>query len=341
MGEASNASSGGRVWLFAAGYFLCYAPYSALTKGLTGGLFAPGELAPTGFELLPSTVIASALGMFGFLGLMGWWRFATHHRVGPLRVPGPSRFTRASGESTAGNLATTTLADTVEGVSIVFVMLLMRGGVLVIAPIVDAITGRATRWFSWAGLGLSLAALLVAFSEEGGYEITLVCAVDVTVYLASYFLRLQLMSRLAKTRDREKNLRFFVEEQMVAAPVLLVFLAAYAGLDDGPVANEVAAGFSSFWSRAILPHAILVGLLSQGTGIFGGLILLDPSENTFSVPVNRCSSILAGVVASLGVETFLGGAGPSAHQLGGAALIVGAILFLTVPPQLERARRRA
>jgi hypothetical protein len=28
-----------RIWWFAFGYFACYAPYSAITKGLTSGFF--------------------------------------------------------------------------------------------------------------------------------------------------------------------------------------------------------------------------------------------------------------------------------------------------------------
>ena len=54
----------------------------------------------------------------------------------------------------------------------------------------------------------------------------------------------------------------------------------------------------------------MIGVLSQGTGIFGGLILLDRRENTFCVPVNRASSILAGVLASLSLAFFFGHRAP-------------------------------
>ena len=81
---------------------------------------------------------------------------------------------------------------------------------------------------------------------------------------------------------------------------------------------------------------LLVGLLSQGTGIFGGLILLDKRENTYCVPVNRSSSILAGVVASFSLAAWLGMAAPSAYELAGAGLVVAAILVLTIPPMLAK-----
>ena len=45
-------------------------------------------------------------------------------------------------------------------------MLLMRGGLLVMAPLVDALSGRRVRWFSWVAFLLSLGALFVAFGKD-------------------------------------------------------------------------------------------------------------------------------------------------------------------------------
>lgn len=324
------------IWWLAFGYFACYAPYSALTKALTRGMFPSMGRAITGFELLPSTLIASVVGMFGFITVMGWWKHASRHRFLGVELPTPTRWTFLSGLCTAAVIATTTLAYTFDGVSIVFVMLLMRGGVLILAPIVDFFSGRTARWFSWVGLVLSLAALIVAFAEEGSYELNLLVTIDVAIYLASYFVRLRFMSRLAKSEDPNANVRFFVEEQMVASPAMLIALAIGALVGTGEILSELRTGFTTFWSMPIVPEALLVGFLSQGTGIFGGLILLDKRENTFCVPVNRSSSILAGVVASYGLAIVLGLSPPSAHELAGAALILAAILFLSVPPLVAK-----
>jgi hypothetical protein len=277
--------------------------------------------------------------MFIFLTAMGWWRHASHRSIAGRSVPFPGRWTFLSGLATAAVIATTTLAYSFEGVSIVFVMLLMRGGVLVLAPLVDAVSQRSVRWFSWVGLALSLSAVLVAFAEEGGYAITLVCAIDVAIYLVSYFVRLRFMSRLAKSEQRDKNVRFFVEEQMVATPALLLVLALGAVWGEGALLGALREGFTGFWGKGAVVAAVVVGLLSQGTGIFGGLVLLDARENTYSVPVNRCSSVLAGVLASYGLSFWLGHAPPSAYELGGAALIVAAILVLTLPMVHERHAR--
>ena len=45
------------------------------------------------------------------------------------------------------------------------------------------------------------------------------------------------------------------------------------------------------------------------------LIYLDQRENTFCIPLNRCSSILSGVAASYVLVFFLKSAAPSAAQL--------------------------
>lgn len=324
-----------RIWGFAFGYFASYVPYSALTKALSKGLL-PGMSRPlTGIEILPASVLASVVGMFAFISVMRWWKHATHSTILGMSLPRPTRWTLVSGLGTAAVIATTTLAYTFRGVSIVFVMLLMRGGVLILAPIVDALGGRRVRWFSWAGFLLSFGALFVALSEKTGYNITLLCTIDVAVYLVSYFIRLRFMTRLAKSHDQNANTRYFVEEQLVASPFLFIVLALAALLGSGQLGTELRRGFTEIWGNPVLAQVILVGIFSQGTGIFGGLILLDRNENTYCVPVNRCSSVLAGVVASFALSLFLGQPATSAHELAGAGMIVAAILFLTIPPALR------
>ena len=184
---------------------------------------------------------------------------------------------------------------------------------------------------------LSLAALVVAFSERGGFDMQVVAALDITFYLGSYFVRLRLMSHKAKSDDPNANLRYFVEEQLVATPAVLLTLVVCALIGQGEILGAIRHGFTSFWTTSgVVPQALLIGTLSQGTGIFGGLILLDKRENTFCVPVNRSSSILAGVVASFLLTLWLGNPLPSLYQFAGAGLIITALMFLSIPPILAK-----
>lgn len=328
---ASEPGPSVSIWAFAFGYFACYVPYSALTKALSSGALSSTPTPIAGVTLLPLTALSSLLGMFVFISAMRWWRFASSSTVFGVNLPRPTRWTLLSGLCTAGIIATTTLSYTFEGISIVFMMLLMRGGVLVIAPLVDFASGRKVGVYSWVGLALSMGALLVAHFGSGpdSTKLTVVAAVDVGLYLLAYFVRLRFMSRLAKSADADVTRRYFVEEQMTATPLVITFLALVAWLGRGDFASALRAGFVDMWQHPALWLVLLVGLLSQGTGIFGGLILLDRRENTFCVPVNRASSILAGVCASFALVWLLGVAAPAASELWGALLVVAAIVVLS------------
>ncbi|NVJ14797.1 hypothetical protein HV826_11570 [Myxococcus sp. AM010] len=328
------------IWGYALGYFVAYAPYSALTKALSGGALPGMGQGISGFTLLPVSTAASLVGMFAFLTWMRWWRHAGHRQVLGLQVPVPGRWTLLSGFCSAAIIGTTTLAYTLPGASIVFMMLLMRGGVLVLAPLVDVLSGRRVRWPSWVALGLSFAAVAVAAGSSVSPTLTLLATVDVGVYLAAYFFRLRAMSQLAKSGEREVSIRYFVEEQMVATPVLVSTLAMLALIGGDGVLGDIRDGFTGAWSRGHLASEVAVGLLSQATGIFGGLILLDGRENAFCVPVNRASSVLAGVVATVVMSVTLGQPGAGALELVGAALVVASMAVLAVPTVLA-ARRKA
>ncbi|PJB37987.1 MAG: hypothetical protein CO108_19770 [Deltaproteobacteria bacterium CG_4_9_14_3_um_filter_63_12] len=332
------------IWTFALGYLAAYVPYSAMTKGLTTGKFA-GTVVP-GFELLPPTVAASVVGMLIFISAMGWWKFAAHSTVMGISIPRPTRWTLMSGLCTGLIVVTTTMAYTIQGVSIVFAMLLMRGGVLIMSPVVDAITGRRVRWFSWLGLALSMGALVVAFAEPpkpgiSRWAFSTLLAVDIGIYLASYFVRLRFMAKLAKSDDVSATKKYFVEEQIVATPSVLLLLAIFAYIGGNESFQLLRDGFTAFWSRPVVLPAMAVGICSQFTGVFGALVLLDKSETAFAVPVNRSSSILAGVFASLALHTIFEVRLPSAYQFAGAAMIIGAIVFLTIPSMMEKRRAKA
>lgn len=325
------------IWWMAFGYFACYWPYSALVKALSRG-FLPGmgEEGVAGLTLQPVQVASSLVSMFLFITLIGWWKYPGKRNVLGAAIPSPGLLTGLSGICTAAVIVTTNLAYTFHGVSIVFVMLLMRGGVLVLGPVVDTITGRKVRWFSGVGMLLALSALIVAFAERGGYAITLMCAVDILFYLLAYFVRFQFMSRIAKSDDARLNIRYFVEEQMVATPFLMALLALLALIGQGSLMEQIRAGFTEVPGSPVVGWVILAGIFSQGTGIFGTLIYLDKRENTFCIPVNRSSSILAGVLASLTLAVLFGHTLPSAHQLTGAFLVILAILLLSLAPLLRR-----
>jgi hypothetical protein len=323
------------IWFFALGYFLSYVPYSALVKGLSSGLIPGMHGGLDGTSLLPVTALTSMVGMLAFLTAMRWWRYAGHRQILGLSLPCPSLWTFLSGLCTATIILTTTLAYTFSGVSIVLMMLLLRGGVLVIAPIVDALSHRHVRWFSWIALVLSMGSVLVGFTG-GDTRITAAAALNVAAYIGSYFVRLRFMSHQAKAEDPNASTRYFVEEQMTATAAAVIGTGAIALFGHGAAAQHLRDGFAMLQGHAQLGLIVLAGLCSQGTGIFGGLVLLDKRENSFCVPVNRASSMLAGLVAELSVALLGTSKWPASREYLGAGMVIAAILVLSLPGVLKK-----
>lgn len=328
------------IWGFAFGYFACYIPYSLMTKIMSKGLLPSLRgRSLDGFVILPVVAVATLLTMIAVISLLGWWKYATHSKIFGLSVPHPTKWTFLSGLFTSLIIGTTTLAYTFEGVSIVLAMILMRGGVLITGPIVDAGTRRKVRWYSWAGFAGACLALLLNVRDTGGFRIPLALGLVILVYIASYFMRFQFMSRNAKSERRDLNLRYFVEETMVSTPMLVVILALFTLLG-GKVGADVQLGWTSHWNQPYLWALVLIGVMSQGTGFFGTLVFLDSRENTYCIPVNRASSVLAGVAASMLLTLFPGQRLPATAEFIGAGVMIVSILFLSIPPLVQARRRK-
>ena len=281
------------IWAFALGYFIFYAPYSGTVKTITsGGL--------SGIEILPATIAGTLLTMLATITALGWWKYARVVRE-PHRI--------ASGLATAAIIAPTTMLYSFEGVSIVFALLLMRGGVLLIAPLVDAALGRRVRWFCWAALLFSLASVAYAFAHVEDYRMSVAAAAMLAIYLVGYMVRLPEMTRLVKTKDFTAMRQFFIDEVLVALVALVVLSIVLIVVNGGIAANTAPA--------------MLGGFFYGGLYFFGTLIYLDWRENTFCIPLNRCSSLLAGIAASYVIGTV------PQSQLIAAAMMLVALLVLS------------
>jgi hypothetical protein len=319
------------IWLFALGYFLAYAPYSALTKALSEGAVGPVR---TGLEILPLTLFSLMVGMYAVLFATGWWKEARGKlTLGPITLPAPRKRTLLSGIATAAVIVTATLAYSFEGVSIVLMMLLMRGGVLVMAPVIDLNSQRRVPWTSWSALILCLASLLVATSHRADLRLSMPAMACIVVYLGAYFVRLHFMSRLAKNESKSDARAYFVEEQMTAGPVALglAIILALALPKDIGAGEQLRSGLVDVIGSSQRWVVVLVGLFSLGTGVFGTLVLLDARENSFTVPVNRAASVLAGVAATFALNGLVRGARVDLGELAGAALVILAIALLAWP----------
>lgn len=324
------------IWALGLGYYLSYTPYSGLTKALSNGLL-PGADGPVkGPVLLPVSAIATVIGMLGFITVMRWWKYAGRREFFGYQVPFPRRLTFLSGVCMATIMGTTTLAFSFAGLSIVLVLVLLRGGTLIIAPVVDHIVGRRVRWFSWTAMLVSLAAVLVALGDASNYTLMLVAVIDIAAYLAAYFFKLQFMSRLAKSNDRSATLRYFVEEQMVASPLLVLVLIVLALIGAGDVMTGFRTGFTAFLATPGAFYAALVGLCYAALCICTTLIFLDRRENTFCVPMHCGSSMLSGFTATAILAYLFNQSSPTMAQSVSAGFIAVALGFLSPLHHFDR-----
>ena len=212
----------------------------------------------TGYTILPATVVGTAGLLLALITAARGWRHIGRWPVPGLGLSLPSvRWaTLLSGVATAVIIATTTLNYTFAGISILLALLLMRGGVLIIAPFVDLTTRRRVSAFSWAAMALSLAAVGLALSSVGSYQMTLVAALNIAAYLGGYVVRLNVMSRLAKDVDPDVNRRYFFEETFVAAVALILIPSLVALVAPGTIAGELRTGFSGLFTSSLSGPAL-------------------------------------------------------------------------------------
>lgn len=316
------------IWGLGLGYYLFYAPYSGLTKALSNGLL-PGLGPVPGTVLLPASVMATVVGLLGFITVMKWWKYAGRREYFGVSIPFPRHLTFLSGICMATIMGTTTLAFAFGGISIVLVLVLLRAGVLIMAPVVDTIFTRRVRWFSWAAMWISLMGMAVILSDTANYKLSFAVMLDVAAYLTAYFFKFQFMTRLAKSTDADATRRYFVEEQMIASPLLLLALGAMAVIGSGNEMMGFRLGFTAFMGTKAAGLAFLIGLFYAGLCICTTLIFLDRRENTFCVPMHCGSSMLAGFTAAYALTFFFDQKAPSAPQIVSAGLIVVALSFLS------------
>jgi drug/metabolite transporter (DMT)-like permease len=303
-------------------YFLAYLPNVIITKLVTSMPHAGLGRPLTGLETLPASLIISTLLTYVFIWASGWHRDANAVRIAGARVPVPTKYTLLSGLGTALVLFTVPLSFTFEGVSIPFIQLLMRGDILLIAPLVDLMFGRKVRWWSWVALAMVLVALIITLFDRGGFDLPPLAILTVVLYTAGYFLRLAVMTKVSKTGE--------------PASLSVAVLAAISASGIGSQSGALGWGFVSVWSDPVIVPLFAIGLTLTVISVFAIIILLDARENAYCVPLERAASLVAGVGGAVLLAWFWELPMPRPAELVGAAILIGAIVLLSLAPRFTR-----
>lgn len=293
----------------ALGYGVSYCVFTVIVRTSDVGAMALPALLP-GFAL---GFVPVALGVILCL---------QQHRGRSITVEDISLSDALSGIATAAIAMTTVVALASPSVSVVLALVLMRGGVLFLAPLVDLHHGRQVQPVSWLALGLSVMAVLIGVIAQPGMGLDHTLLLVLMVYLAAYAVRLSLMIRHAKRHERGTRADWFQRELIVSTTFLGVV---------GAVIWVVSA-------RELPPLSSVSTGAAYGLVLaFGSLIYLDPRETTFAVPINRAASLCAGIVAA-GVLALLTGASlPPWADVLAASLVAGALVMLLRHDLTERA----
>jgi hypothetical protein len=175
--------------------------------------------------------------------------------------------------------------------------------------------------------------------QRGGFHLPPLAIATVVLYTVGYFLRLAVMTRISKSGDASSVRRYFAEEKLIALPMSVVALAAVGFLGAGSQADELAWGFTRAWSDPVFVLLAGGGFTLTIISVFAAIILLNPRENSYCVPLERSSSLLAGLAAAFVLHLFWNQPAPTGSELIGAALLLGAIVLLTLAPRFSASSR--
>ncbi|RZJ97828.1 MAG: hypothetical protein EOO76_18070 [Novosphingobium sp.] len=327
-------------------YLLAYLPNVMITRLVSTTPHAGLGRPLTGLETLPASLIVSLVLTYLFIWLSGWHRDANAVQIAGRRIPVPTRYTLMSGVGTSLVLFTVPLSFTIPDVSIPFIQLLMRGDVLVIAPLVDMAFGRKVRWWSWVALAMVLVALCITLLDRGGLKLPPLAILTVVLYTVGYFMRLWVMTKISKSGDPASVRRYFVEEKVIALPLSVLVLglisaSGIGGSGSGSQSGELEWGFFAVWSDPVMWPLFWIGCTLTVISVLAIIILLDPRENAYCVPLERAASLVAGVGGAVLLAWFWGLAMPRTAELIGAGILIAAIVLLSIAPRLSQRQARA
>ncbi len=227
----------------------------------------------------------------------------------------PLLFTRdvlVAATASAAILISSTLAYSRAEVSLLLPLLLMKGGVNLWGPVVSWLRGDGVTARARVVLGLALVAVVAVLWDKVSLHASFAVTITVAyaaVYVAAYFPKLEVISRYRGNYD------FLMAEMtstlIVALPVAVVvgWAHSWRGLGSATtgfyvldvlrsLAHAVAASTHS--TAALLQRSVVwvMALASEGAGLFGGVVFFARVSSTLSVPLNRCTSLIAGVAAT-------------------------------------------
>ena len=352
--------STGRLIQLCVFYFLAYIATGVTVKYFLGSA-DQGFPGMKGMEFLPYSTLGGVMVATGVALALRWFRFPSNRWVslGPLRVPVEMLYIVPSGVCTAVVVPTTTLMYTLP-ISVMVAMVIMRGSVIIISRIVDAVQirqGLLTKKVYWTeNVAVLFAILAVAMKTvfvpkgTGAFDFVNSQAAMTILgsYVVAYAIRIYIMNFYKNTRGKgvkQDNKSFYFYEQM---SMLVVLIVVTIMIFNSPRWFGWTAEQVQLFNGAIddpLPEwrwAVLAGGAFGVASFFSVFLFMFKGRTaTFAGLVNRLTSLIAGTAATLIFHYAFGGRFPSREDWLSLLCILIAIGFLTVAERKRVTELRA
>jgi hypothetical protein len=349
MGKAQEGSTR-QLITFCAWYFFLYVITGVAVKIFTGKeLLGIGEM-----EYLVYNTIGGSLICLAIVFIYRWYRLKSNQLVqfGKWKIPVEIYYIIPSGICTAVVIPTTTLMYLLP-ISVMVAMVIMRGSVIVISRLIDAIQikqgilHKKVYWEEEIAVVFAIIAVSVHVifgKKAGGFDFLHSPAAIAILgsYLTAYFIRIYLMNYFRNTRGKgvpQDNKGFFAIEQIAASGTMLIIglilfylvqsdakpIQLYHQAFTAPKTYTLASGNAYyFWPWEIasgLPYGILAFF-----SVF--LFMFKGRTATFAGLSNRLTSLVAGTVATLVFALRFGGKYPKKEDWISLIFIFIAVGFL-------------
>lgn len=340
----TTEGSTGRLMQLCFGYFIFYIVTGIAVKYFTGS--SPGLPHVSQIEYLIYNTLGGVIICLVAVLLLRWYKIKSNHIVkfGKLKFPIELCYIIPSGICTAIVVPTTTLMYLLP-ISVMVAMVIMRGSIIIVSRLIDAIQikqGILKKKIFWEEEVAVLFAILAVSSDiaftgkSGGFDF-MQSPIALTIlgsYIIGYFIRIYIMNYFKNTRGKgvpQDNKGFFAIEQITSATVL--FLVAWIIFHNFKSGDITA--IAQFNQAITLPTIhwkweVIAGLAYGVSAFFSVFLFMFKGRTaTFAGLVNRLSSLVAGVVATILFALWFGGKYPSISEWTSLAFILVAVRFLS------------
>lgn len=336
----TEEGSTGRLVQLCIGYFVFYVITGVSVKYFLG-------IGMLDIQYLVYSTIGGNLIALLIVLILKWYKLQSNKLINffGMKIPEEFLYIIPSGICTAIVIPTTTLMYSLP-ISVMVAMVIMRGSVIIISRLIDAIQIRQgilkKHVYLEENIAVVFALIAVAinifYGKDAGFDF-IYNAAAVTIlssYIIAYFIRIYIMNYYKNTRGKgikQDNKGFFAIEQIAATITMILLGIVFYNSTElfGWQSKQISEFISAFHTPpSKWGFAILAGTAFGAVAFFSVFIFMFKGRTaTFAGLVNRLTSLIAGTASTLLVYYFFGGKFPNKEDWISLLFILISVAFIT------------